>query len=269
MAKPEDVLARLAADLQEALGDELLSVAIHGSWALGDFSPGRSDLDVLAVMANDPTPATLAALHEVHARLGTDFPEWGDGHVEVEYVSVESIRAVVEGTGESPPMISVGKGEPLHELEASRHSVLNWAAALQADRAIAGVAPSTVLPTIDQRLIDQVVLQHVRAWPEWVDEMQHAGGQAYAVLTLCRAAEALATGHQVSKLAAAKVGRSRFPEWSALIDWAQQWWYQGGLDPDGGRFEEVRRFVVDVSARLLERYDLLPRSGRDNAQPTV
>ena len=134
MAKPEEVLARLAADLQEALGNELLSVAVHGSWALGDFTPGHSDLDVLAVLATDPTPATLAALHEVHARLGTDFPEWGEGHVEVEHVSVEAIRAVVQGTDESHPMISVGKGEPLHELEASRHSVLNWAAALQADR---------------------------------------------------------------------------------------------------------------------------------------
>ena len=63
-------------------------------------------------------------------------------------------------------MISVGKGEPLHELRASRHSVLNWAAALQADRAIAGAAPSTVLPAIDQQLIDQMVLERVRAWPE-------------------------------------------------------------------------------------------------------
>ena len=188
MAKPGEVLARLAADLVEALSDQLLSLALHGSWALGDFTPGRSDLDVLAVMATDPTAATLAALHEVHARLTTDFPEWGDGHVEVEYVSVEAIRAVVQGTDESHPMISVGKGEPLHELEASRHSVLNWAAALQADRPIAGAAPSTVLPAIDQRLIHQVVLQHVRAWPEWVDDMRHTGGQAYTVLTLCRAA---------------------------------------------------------------------------------
>jgi hypothetical protein len=189
-------------------------LALHGSWALGDFTPGNSDLDVLAVMATDPTAATLAALHKVHARLATDFPEWGEGYVEVEYVSVAAIRAVVQGTGESRPMISVGKGEPLHELEASRHSVLNWAAALRADRPIGGAAPSTVLPAIDQRLIHQVVLQHVRAWPEWVDDMQHPGGQAYTVLTLCRAAEALATGRQVSKLAAAQVAKSRFPEWS-------------------------------------------------------
>ena len=268
MADPEEVLARLAADLERVLGGGLLSLALHGSWALGDFTPGRSDLDVLAVMATDPTAATLAALHEVHARLATDFPEW-DGHVEVEYVSVEAIRAVVQGTDESHPMISVGNGEPLHEVEASRHSVLNWAAALQADRPIAGAAPSTVLPAIDRRLIHQVVLQHVRAWPEWVDEMQHAGGQAYTVLTLCRAAEALATGRQVSKLAAANAGRSRFPEWSALIDWAREWWYDGGSDLDRGRFEDVRRFVDDVSARLLRRYDILPDSGRDSAEPTL
>ena len=80
----------------------------------------------------------------------------------------------------------MGKGDPLHELRASRHSVLNWAAALQADQPITGAAPATMLPAIDQQLIDQVVLEHVRGWPEWVEEMQHARGQAYAVLTLVR-----------------------------------------------------------------------------------
>ena len=76
----------------------------------------------------------------------------------------------------------------------------------------------SVMPAIDQQLNRQVLLQHVRGWPAWVEEMQHAGGQAYAVLTLCRAAEALKTGQQVSKLATANVGRARFPEWSALIE---------------------------------------------------
>ena len=98
--------------------------------------------------------------------------------------------------------------------------------------------------------------------------MQHTGGQAYTVLTLCRAAEALATRRQVSKLAAANVGTSRFPEWSELIDWAREWWYNGS-DLDHGQFGDVRRFVDDVSARSLKRYDLLPHSGRDAAQPTL
>jgi hypothetical protein len=34
MVAPADVLARLAADLAEVLGDDLLSLALHGSWAL-------------------------------------------------------------------------------------------------------------------------------------------------------------------------------------------------------------------------------------------
>jgi len=151
------VLARLAAELAEVLGDELLSLALHGSWALGDFAPGRSDLDVLALMAANPTAATLAGLDDVHARLDTDFPEW-NGHVEVDYVSSEAVGAVAQGADESHPMIRISPGEPLHEVEASRHYVLNWAAALQADRPIAGAAPSTVLPAIDRRLIHQVVL---------------------------------------------------------------------------------------------------------------
>jgi hypothetical protein len=257
MAEPAEVLARLAANLVEALGDDLLSLALHGSLALGDFAPGRSDLDLLAVLASDPTAVTLAGLDEVHARLDTDFPEW-HGHVEVDYVSAAAVEAVVRGADESHPMIRISPGEPLHEVEASRHYVLNWAAALQADQPIAGAAPSTVLPAIDRRLIHQVVLQHVRAWPEWVRDMQGTGAQAYAVLTLCRAAETLASGRLVSKLAAANVGRSRFPEWSALIDWAQDWWYQGGSEFDHGRFEDVRRFVNDVSARSLRHYESCP-----------
>lgn len=116
-----------------------------------------------------------------------------------------------------------------------------------------------MLPAIDQQLIDQVVLEHVRAWPEWVQEMQHAGGQAYAVLTICHAAAALATGRQVSKLAAASVGRSSHPQGSALIDWAEQWWY-GGSDSAVGRFEEVRPFVDERA--LVERWSAGRRGHR-------
>jgi Domain of unknown function (DUF4111) len=257
MAQPPEVLACLAANLAKVLGDDLLSLSLHGSSTLGDFAPGRSDLDVLAVMATDPTADTLARLAHVHARLDREFPVW-IGHVEVDYVSAEAVRAVVQRADESHPMIRISPGEPLHEVEASRHYVLNWAAALQADQPIAGAAPSTVLPAIDRRLIHQVVLQHVRAWPEWVREMQTPGVQAYAVLTLCRAAETLATGRQVSKLAAANAGKSRFPEWAALIEWARDWWYAGGSDLEHSRFEDVRRFVNDVSAQLLRHYDILP-----------
>jgi hypothetical protein len=121
-------------------------------WRWVTSLPGRSDLDVLAVMATDPTTATLAVLNDVYARLDADFPEWS-GHVEVDYISVEAVKAVVQGTDESHPMIRISPGEPLHVVEASRHYVLNWAAAIQADQPIAGAAPSTVLPVRQNRQV--------------------------------------------------------------------------------------------------------------------
>jgi hypothetical protein len=40
-------------------------------------------------------------------------------------------------------------------------------------------------------------------------------------------------------------------------------------DFDHGRFEDVRRFVKDVSARSLRHYDTLPGSGLDSAEPRL
>ena len=45
------MLDRLTADIQTALGEDLVSLAVHGSWVCGDFTPGRSDLDLVAVLA--------------------------------------------------------------------------------------------------------------------------------------------------------------------------------------------------------------------------
>jgi hypothetical protein len=42
-------LAELASRVLEVLGVELVGVYVGGSWALGDYEPGRSDLDVSAV----------------------------------------------------------------------------------------------------------------------------------------------------------------------------------------------------------------------------
>jgi hypothetical protein len=59
------VVGRLAA----VLGDELVGVYPTGSVALGAYTPGRSDLDIMAVVAQPP-PAPL--LRDVAAQLAHD-----------------------------------------------------------------------------------------------------------------------------------------------------------------------------------------------------
>lgn len=47
--RPEDITPALAADLQAALGDELISVCLFGSAASGRYRPGFSDINLLVV----------------------------------------------------------------------------------------------------------------------------------------------------------------------------------------------------------------------------
>lgn len=64
----ETVSAYLAAVDAEAPG-LVEGLYLVGSVALGDFRPGASDLDYLAVTADRPGPAAVAALARAHHRL--------------------------------------------------------------------------------------------------------------------------------------------------------------------------------------------------------
>jgi aminoglycoside adenylyltransferase-like protein len=52
----------LSAGLGRILGDRLVGVYVHGSYALGCFNPSRSDLDVVAVATDTAARDDLAAL---------------------------------------------------------------------------------------------------------------------------------------------------------------------------------------------------------------
>lgn len=52
----------------------LVSVWVHGSLAGGDYQPGRSDLDLIAVVAHRPTPGQEVQPGEVHRDLARDLP---------------------------------------------------------------------------------------------------------------------------------------------------------------------------------------------------
>jgi hypothetical protein len=65
MPTPEQqYLEELASRVRGALGEELVGVYAGGSWALGDYEPGRSDLDVAAVVRGRVARPRAAALAE-------------------------------------------------------------------------------------------------------------------------------------------------------------------------------------------------------------
>ncbi|MDH6139849.1 putative nucleotidyltransferase [Kitasatospora sp. GP30] len=67
---------RLVRRFAELLGAALPLTALwaHGSLALGDYQPGRSDLDLLAVLERAPDAAERARLVELHRQLERESP---------------------------------------------------------------------------------------------------------------------------------------------------------------------------------------------------
>lgn len=240
------LLERLVVEVRRLLGPDVLGVYVHGSYVAGDFAPARSDVDLAVVLVRDPTEELVAPLRRMHADVVADYPDWSD-RVEVEYLSPDAIRDCVSGPR---PMIRISPGEPVHLVTADRHYLPNWYAVRRQGRALYGPAPATLLAPISDADLHAVVGEHLAQWPHWVRQCARPGQQAYAVLTVCRAACLLNTGAQVSKRRAAAYGRRAFAEWTELIGWAENWWYGGGRDDEPDRGKDVVAFVVAVVDRV-------------------
>lgn len=129
---------------------------------------------------------------------------------------------------------------------------MTWSTVHDSGRCLLGPPAGTLLPAFDAGLVRSALLDHVRDWPTWVTWMTTPGAQSYAVLTMCRALQRLRYGRQLSKRQAADQTIGVCPEWADLITWARDWWYAHGSDTDTGRTEDVRKFVVELSAVVLD-----------------
>jgi hypothetical protein len=247
--EPTQLLDQLTEAVSAVLGDDLLSLTVHGSYVAGDFEPDRSDLDLLAVLDSEPDHAMLERLRPLHERIAVEHPQWAD-RIEVDYLSLATLRELADRPG---PMIRVSPGEPLHLLEATRHYLIHIVSARQGGKTLRGVDVPSLFPAVPTEVLTDVIHEHVEGWSTWVQDARgRPGAQAYAVLTLCRALHLIEVGDQRSKRQAGAWGITRLPEWAELIAWASAWWYHGGTDADPGRFEEVEAFVHAVQTQVAE-----------------
>lgn len=247
----QEVAAAVTTGLVEELGPRLLGLYVHGSFVAGDFLPERSDLDLLAVLDRDPDDALIGALQPVLAAVEHDHPYWA-GRVEVEHVSTAALACGASGADLGMHSIArVSPEEALHLLPATSHRLLTWASVRDSGLVLSGPPATDLLPPIDPALLRSALLDHVRDRPTWVRAMHDAGGQAYAVLTMCRALVRLTDGIQLSKRGAADRALDLVPQDSGLIRWASTWWYAGGADDAPPRSAEVVDFVDRTCAGLL------------------
>ena len=256
-AAPEDVAKAIVTALASELGTSLLGVVGHGSWVHGDFAPGRSDLDLLVVLQRDPSPELMRRVEPILSKVVEANPPWRD-RLELGFVTREAVDDVLRESSTPHQSARISPGEPLHLIPATRHQILDWEAATRGV-ALYGPSPAEILPPIPAPIVRTVVQEHLSSWTTWLEGVEAGdpaayGSEAYAVLTVSRAAALLCTGERLSKRQAAHWATTRYPQWDRWIGWAEAWWYDGGShnDPPPSDGRSVKRFAADVSASCLQ-----------------
>jgi hypothetical protein len=214
----EAILARQVEGQQQVLGADLIGCYIFGLAGAGDFEPGISDVDTVAVLRSEITAAQFAGIERLHRDIVDEQPRWED-RVEVVYLSSQALTSFRDG---SSPAARISPGEPFHAIEVDRRWLIDWYQLRTVGIALCGPPAASFVPVISHDEYVDAVRQHVLAWPQ-VDASVTRGAQAYAILTMCRGLWTWRTGQHVSKREAARWACEALPRHAELIRGAVHW----------------------------------------------
>jgi predicted nucleotidyltransferase len=227
-----------------------LSGYLYGSLPTGDFDPGISDIDLLAVTSADMNDTEFEGLRRTHMYFARDYPQWDD-RIDVVYVSASALKDFRSARS----LIVISPGEPFHvrEDEPLKDWLMNWYGVREWGLTLFGPAAIEIIPRITKDEFVQAIREYATYINQWVKRGQHRKGQAYAILTMCRALYAHRYGENVSKKQAVLWAQQELPEWAGLIENALKWrteWREKDRD-DAVTQAETVRFVQFVRGAIV------------------
>jgi hypothetical protein len=218
------IVAELLAAVCAILGDRFVGLYLHGSLALDDFTPGRSDIDFLVVTEDVLGDEPVAGLHAMHGRLAAGPSPWG---VELEgsYIPHAALRRYDPAQAVHP---HIERGRQLVVEQHASDGVILRYVVRERGPAVAGPPPATLIDPISAADLRAALAELLREW--WMPmlddphRLRQRGYQAYAVLTMCRVLHTFTTGEIVPKPVAAHWAQVQYGErWAVLIDRAHHW----------------------------------------------
>jgi hypothetical protein len=248
----DTLLPALTAGIAAALAPKprLLGLYLYGSLATGNFTPGVSDIDLLAVSDGAITPDVIARLRPMHKEIEAHFPRWQD-RIEVIYVPRQALATFRTQFSE---IGVISPGEPLHILSAGIDWLMNWHQVRHGGRVVTGPPAKAYVPDTTIAEYVTAVRDHAAAFGEWMAEMRAPRQQSYAVLTLCRALYTACHGHGTSKAEAAAWLAAEMPIYAPLLEQALRWREAEPDDPAAAEraYPKTLRFVREMQARIAQ-----------------
>ncbi|GAA3775123.1 hypothetical protein GCM10022225_73710 [Plantactinospora mayteni] len=239
-------LAGVLDRLRAILGDALLGVYPTGSLALDGYSPGRSDIDLIAVVER-AGPAVLQALAAELSHDALRCPATG-----LEFVLYERSVVADAGTGAGFALnLNTGRAlPPKVGFGASPDEAVFWypidrSISSQQGVALLGPPPATLLAPVPFATLLPVVVESVEA-------RLHADLDLgdNAVLNGCRSLRYAAQRRWYPKRPAAEWATRAAPEFGPLIHAALRGYAQGRAAGDTVDDAEVHAFLTFVLDRL-------------------
>jgi hypothetical protein len=244
---PAAVVRRLAADLADVADTGLVAVYLHGSAVLGGWLPGRSDVDVLIVAADDIGESAADSMTRV---VVTSRPEslsqqWPAPPLETSIVTAAAAIAP------APPWpflrhVVTDRGGPArvmrpNDASGDRDLLMHYAVCRVAGHAAFGPAP--------RDLIGPIARADILAY--LADELSWGLANAperYAVLNACRARLYLTDGVIISKIVGGEAALRRRTGPADVITRALG--QQRGNQPDQPPDADAIAFVEATAALL-------------------
>jgi hypothetical protein len=243
------LLDEIRASMQATLGHKLVGLYLYGSLVTGDFDDSLSDIDLMAATTETIDEADFEALNRIHTGFVANHSEWND-RLEIAYISLQALKTF---RAQSSQIGIISPGEPFHFKEAGKDWLMNWYMVREKGITLFGPLPQAIIDPISKNEFIQAVKDNIREWREWIYHMTHIGGQAYSILTMCRALYLCRNGEQVSKIRAAEWAGNELPQWKELIQKAVYWrqnWRTADIDP-AAIFPETLRFVNFIIDKIV------------------
>ena len=215
------ILDYLLINTSDILNDQLIGMYIHGSLALNDFVPDRSDIDLVIVTKNTLTDNLLEKLKFLHERITlSDLPY--SKRIECIYIPIKSLKNYSQEKAYFPCLHVGGKfyidGFGLIEKYILRENGIT----------IKGQNPKLFIKPVTPSELKRVAFESLKNW--WLPQLTNHSRlvkddyQVYAILTMCRAFYTIENGDIVSKSKAASfVKKTLDKKWTLLIDEALLW----------------------------------------------
>ncbi|MBX9787197.1 MAG: DUF4111 domain-containing protein [Alphaproteobacteria bacterium] len=231
------------------LEENLVGMYLTGSLSYGDFNPENSDIDLLVIIKNPISEEKLGVLKKMHLDVERNNNKWAK-RIECSYVPLEMLSSILPP---KTPRPYIGEGIFYPEAPYGNEWIINQYLLYTDGIPLLGPDFKILVKPIDIEDVRAACIRDLfEEWepkihdPEWLNNSHY---QSYIILNLCRILYTV-TRHATAtkKISASWVKREFAPEWSPLIQTAEDWHYGKEMNLNEQTIEFIQ-FVVSKVKR--------------------